>query len=358
MKKKLIGITALAAALTLSTGMTAFAGWVQDSHGWAYQNDNGTWRGAGWFKDPVDGAEYYFDPDGYMMTDTRVEGYKLGPDGRKQEKTEEDLRYEEARKQRIASRPSPAKSQAAADLAASAAKSATTAVTTTRLSYQAEMKVFMDSIFIDTIKTLRTNEGNTIQGDTTENNLETTYRFNSADRRNIITCSLGKVSNVKSTNYTAHSLELSFTRNILSEENEVNIFNDMYSRLLVASLGENEGKAVYDRIYAETAGNGAEFNRSGNTDTGNFYELTYKNDTVDIKVTCSEIDPNAQEEEPAQAEEQEAAPVEETVTSTVIVAGAGQSVSSEETAEETSTEETSAEETPVEESAEDSSAAE
>ena len=42
MKKKLVGFSVLAAALTMATGMTSFAaGWKQDTNGWYYEYDNG-----------------------------------------------------------------------------------------------------------------------------------------------------------------------------------------------------------------------------------------------------------------------------------------------------------------------------
>ena len=42
MKKETLRLSVLAAALTLSTGITAFAGqWQQDGKGWYYVQDNG-----------------------------------------------------------------------------------------------------------------------------------------------------------------------------------------------------------------------------------------------------------------------------------------------------------------------------
>lgn len=283
MKKKLLSITVITAALAISASMTAFAGWVQDTNGWAYQNDDGSWRGAGWFTDPTDGGIYYLDPDGYMMTDTHVEGFRLGADGRRIEKTEEEIQKEAERKQREASRPSPSKELAAADLAAQAAKNSNVAVSTTRISYQAEMKKMMDTIFIDARKTL----DNSINGSTTEDNLETTYRY-SLNGRNSIVCSLWKVSNQKSYNYVANVLDLSYDRNAVSDEANVQVLDNTFRRLMVASLGETTGNSLLDNVFAENAAGNGVFDWSGNTDTGNYYELKCNNGVISIKVTCSE----------------------------------------------------------------------
>lgn len=327
MKKQTLKLSVLTAALTLSTGITAFAGqWQQDGKGWYYVQDNGAWIYGQAFTDPADGSEYYMDPDGYMMTETRVNGFWYGADGRKREKTEAELAAEEARRQRIASRPSPAKKQAAADQAAEAAKTSSIAVSTTRLAYQAEMKALMDIIFIDT----RTKVQNTaIKGDTTEDNLEVSYRFNADGSGTILSCSLWKMSNPDNSNYKPEALELSYNRNVLSDANEVASFNDAFLRLLTASLGENKGKAVYERCLAEEVGGSGRFEEKDASDTGNPYELTYRNNTVTLKVTCSEIVPAAETEDGAQQEttseetaSEETAPEQSAATS-VIVAGQG-----------------------------------
>lgn len=283
MKRKLLGITVITAALAISASMTAFAGWVQDTNGWAYQDDNGSWRGAGWFTDPEDGSIYYLDPDGYMMTDTHVEGFRLGADGRRIEKTEEEIQKEAERKQREASRPSPSKELAAADLAAQAAKSSNAAVSTARLSYQAEMKNLMDTIFIDARNTL----DKSINGSTTEDNLETTYRY-SLNGRNSIVCSLWRVSNEKSYNYVANALDLSYDRNAVSDEAQVQILDNTMRRLMVASLGETTGNALMDNAFAENAAGNSVFEWNGSTDNGNYYALSCNNGVITIKVTCSE----------------------------------------------------------------------
>lgn len=283
MKRKLLGVTVITAALAISASMTAFAGWVQDSNGWAYQNDDGSWRGMGWFTDPTDGSIYFLDPDGYMMADTHVEGFRLGADGRRIEKTEEEIQKEAERKQREASRPSPSKQLSAAEAAAQAAKNSNIAASTARIAYQAEMKKLMDIIFIDARKTL----DNSIDGRTTEDNMETTYRY-FLNGRDSVVCSLWKVSNEKSYDYKANALDLTYDRNAVSDEAQVQLLDSMVRRLMVASLGETTGNALLDNVFAENAAGNGTFEWSGNTDSGNYYALTCKNGVVSIKVTCSE----------------------------------------------------------------------
>ena len=79
MRKKALGIAAVAAAMTLSTGITAFAaGWVTESTPYGdkqkYVYDNGNWPSGNWFTDPDTQLVYHLDPDGYRMTDTTVDG--------------------------------------------------------------------------------------------------------------------------------------------------------------------------------------------------------------------------------------------------------------------------------------------
>ena len=58
MKKRFLSMAAVALALSISTGMTAFAGsWKSDENGKYYENDDGSRPVyAGWFTDPDDGA--------------------------------------------------------------------------------------------------------------------------------------------------------------------------------------------------------------------------------------------------------------------------------------------------------------
>lgn len=79
MKKRLFAL-ALTGCITLASALPAFAGeWKQDSIGWWYQNDDGTypvdtWQ---WIDGNGDGTleNYYFDADGYCLIDT------VTPDG-------------------------------------------------------------------------------------------------------------------------------------------------------------------------------------------------------------------------------------------------------------------------------------
>ncbi len=48
--------------------------WHADARGWKYKNLKSSWA-------EIDGKWYYFDAYGYMVTDTTVQGYRLGPDG-------------------------------------------------------------------------------------------------------------------------------------------------------------------------------------------------------------------------------------------------------------------------------------
>lgn len=70
----------MSATLAASMSMTAFAGqWQQDTIGWWYQNDDGSYFSNGWQWIDSDGdglAEcYYFDTNGYMLASTTT------PDG-------------------------------------------------------------------------------------------------------------------------------------------------------------------------------------------------------------------------------------------------------------------------------------
>lgn len=358
MKKRVIGMAALAAAFSLSAGMTAFAGWVQEGDKWAYQYADGNWAVMGWFADPADGALYYMDPDGYIMTDTRVEGFRLGPDGKRIEKTAEELQEEAERAAREAAKPAPSKPHVAAEAAAAAAKNASTATATARLSYQAEMGVFMDKIFIDTYNKLHNIpqeteaeknakspeqkrqerkerqaefEANPITNSASDDNVETTYRYTLKDgSRPILHASIWRMNNKKASNYRPDALEISYYRNVLTEESHITLFNDTFHQLLVTAFGSTEGTRVYDRIIADVVGSGANYTENGATDTGNTYELTCRNDKITIKVTCSEA--AAKAEEAAEAAQEQAAEATDTAeaetpseteeaTSSVIVAG-------------------------------------
>lgn len=61
--------------------MTSFAGeWKQDASGWWYQNDDGSYPVNSWKE--IDGKQYYFGNDGYMLHDTATpDGKNVGNDG-------------------------------------------------------------------------------------------------------------------------------------------------------------------------------------------------------------------------------------------------------------------------------------
>ena len=75
--------TTLAATMVMGTSMTSFAaGWQQNSTGWWYGTnaDNSTWYSNGW--QWIDGKCYYFDGNGYMLTNTTTpDGYQVDASG-------------------------------------------------------------------------------------------------------------------------------------------------------------------------------------------------------------------------------------------------------------------------------------
>ena len=67
--------------ISLFSCITSFAGqWQQDSYGWWYQTDDGTYLNNGW--NWVDGKCYYFSPDGYCLQNTQTpDGYMVDENG-------------------------------------------------------------------------------------------------------------------------------------------------------------------------------------------------------------------------------------------------------------------------------------
>lgn len=319
MKKRFLSMAAVAFALSLSTGMTAFAGtWKSDENGKYYENDDGSRPVyAGWFTDPADGAMYYMDPDGYAMTGTKVEGYRLDDDGRRIEKTEEDLQREAARKAELASRPTPARKAAAAEIAADSAKNNTAAASTGRTAYQAEMKVFMDKYFIEAGKACTNTD---ITGTTDEDNTEVTYAFKTSDGYHFLEATEWLSVKASSTNYKPQAFDIMYNYNSMGGE-EAEIFGNAFRQMVIAAVGENEGQAVIDAITEARNAGTTSFNRSGNTDPGNTYTLTYSNGTATLSVTCTEQDSIAAEAEEAKEEAAEASETAQTTTSSVLVAG-------------------------------------
>ncbi len=85
MKNKMRVLLATVGVMSTMT-MTAFAGeWVNNSQGWRYENEDGTyftscWRWVDGNKDGL--AEcYYFDSDGYIITNSYVDDYQVDKDG-------------------------------------------------------------------------------------------------------------------------------------------------------------------------------------------------------------------------------------------------------------------------------------
>ena len=79
-KLKVLIVTAI---ITMAMSLTAFAGeWRQDSVGWWYQNDDGSYPQNAWLQD--NGKWYHFDDKGYMQTgwiEESYEHYYLNADG-------------------------------------------------------------------------------------------------------------------------------------------------------------------------------------------------------------------------------------------------------------------------------------
>ncbi len=83
--RKCILIMILTGILTISMGMTSFAGWEQEGTNWKY-NDNGAYATNGWkwIDGNNDGTaeSYYFDSNGILSTNTTTpDGYTVNADG-------------------------------------------------------------------------------------------------------------------------------------------------------------------------------------------------------------------------------------------------------------------------------------
>ena len=78
--KKLI-MLGMTVGLSVASYLTAFAGqWQKNETGWWYQYDDGSFPVNTW--EEIDGKQYYFDNNGYMLFDTTTpDGYKVGIDG-------------------------------------------------------------------------------------------------------------------------------------------------------------------------------------------------------------------------------------------------------------------------------------
>lgn len=91
-------------ATTTTPSAQQTEGWVQDNVGWWWRNADGSYPTNTWKE--INGKQYYFGSDGYMLHDTTTpDGYTVGSDGAWIEtpETEEDLEvdkeaYEQAKR--------------------------------------------------------------------------------------------------------------------------------------------------------------------------------------------------------------------------------------------------------------------
>ena len=72
---------AVAGMMTAVMVMPVFAAeWKQDTAGWWYQQDDGSYPSGGW--EWIDGRCYYFDETGYCLLDTTTpDGYTVDANG-------------------------------------------------------------------------------------------------------------------------------------------------------------------------------------------------------------------------------------------------------------------------------------
>ena len=80
-RKSITKVLLVTIVLMASISIVSYAGeWKQDAAGWWYQNDNGGYPVSQWQE--INGKQYYFDSNGYMMANTTTpDGYKVGADG-------------------------------------------------------------------------------------------------------------------------------------------------------------------------------------------------------------------------------------------------------------------------------------
>lgn len=86
MQKNVLKTMLLAGCLSVLFSFASFAGeWKQDSKGWWWQNDDGSYPAGSWqwLDGNNDGVSecYYFDQRGFLVVNSVVEGYKVNGDG-------------------------------------------------------------------------------------------------------------------------------------------------------------------------------------------------------------------------------------------------------------------------------------
>lgn len=55
--------------------------WFQDEHGWSIKYKDGSVLCNGWWQSPTSGLWYFMNDDGYMVTNTVIDGYTINADG-------------------------------------------------------------------------------------------------------------------------------------------------------------------------------------------------------------------------------------------------------------------------------------
>lgn len=88
--KYVLGAVAMSIAIILALPYTSFAGegeWRYSTvdNAWWYSYNNGVWATSKWQQ--IKGKWYYFDADGYMMTNSWIGDYYVGKDGAMLEST-------------------------------------------------------------------------------------------------------------------------------------------------------------------------------------------------------------------------------------------------------------------------------
>ena len=156
---------------------------------------------------------------------------------------------------------------------------------------------------------------NSVQILTTEDNLEVSRTFHDSNSGDFYKFSMWNSAKDK-----ANAVDLVYVYDAAPEADR-NLYNTAYEQSVVAALGDTEGKAVTDYVQGQREQGVTNLTREGKTDSGNSYSLTYKNNKIQISVTCSEVTEDDQTEEASTetAAKEEAAPV---VTSKTITVGA------------------------------------